>query len=278
MLIHTRIPAMYGLNLLSTPTQDFGKLVALGVVCGFYGMFFAVPLRKFYILRQRLIFPEATAVSIAIRTLHSSPENARPQIICLSVCFAASFVWKFISDYAPGILSQWNFFYWISLFAGPKILAAHNWTFGQTENSAAMLGIGIIVGLNGALSMYGGAILAWGVLGPITVATGLTAGKKAIVEGYWTYTGGNYGTPRYWLLWPGVLMMICASVTEVLMNYKGLWEGIKLGSIDLYNTIRRRPMSAESSLDDPASPSEQVPIWVSRNVVVLTVRRGDLDF
>jgi uncharacterized oligopeptide transporter (OPT) family protein len=268
---------MYGLNLLSTPTQDFGKLVALGVVCGFYGMFFAVPLRKFYILRQRLIFPEATATSIAIRTLHSSPEKARLQIICLSVCFAAGFVWNCAREWAPGIMSQWNFFYWISLFAGPKIIAAHNWNFGTTDNSPAMLGIGIIIGLNGALSLYGGCILAWGVLGPITVATGLTAGTE-IQEGYWNYFQGKYGSPRYWLLWPGVLMMICASVTEVLMNYKGLWEGIKLGSIDLYNTIRRRPMSAESSLDDPASPSEQVPIWVSPNVIVLTVRRGGLDF
>jgi uncharacterized oligopeptide transporter (OPT) family protein len=268
---------MYGLNLLSTPTQDFGKLIALGIVCGFYGMFFAVPLRKFYILRQHLIFPESTVTAIAIRTLHCSPENARPQIICLAVCFAASFVWNFIREFAPGILSQWNFFYWISLFAGPKILSAHNWGFGTTENSAAMFGLGIIVGLNGALSMCAGAILGWGVLGPITVATGLTAGIH--IEGYyWSYFSGKYGMPRYWLLWPGVLMMLCASVTEVLMNYKGLWEGIKLGSVDLYNTIRRRPMSTESSLDDPASPSEQVPIWVSPNVVVLTVRRGDLDF
>jgi uncharacterized oligopeptide transporter (OPT) family protein len=73
---------MYGLNLLSTPTQDFGKLIALGIVCGFYGMFFAVPLRKFYILRQHLIFPESTVTAIAIRTLFSGKCSSTDYLPC----------------------------------------------------------------------------------------------------------------------------------------------------------------------------------------------------
>ena len=250
------------LKLLATPRQDFGKLVALGVVCGFYGMFFAIPLRKFYILRQRLIFPDATAVSIAIRTLHSSATAARRQIQCLAISFLVSFVWAICQEYAPGILQYWSFFYWISLFAGPGILAAHNWGWGRMEASAVMFGTGIIVGLNATLSFYFGCILAWGIIGPITVATGATTGTPGAHAGEVSYFRARKGSPRYWMLWPGVLIMLCASLTEIAVNYKVIGAGIKAGCNDLYNTIRKRPLTTAQVIADPASPADQVPIWV----------------
>lgn len=46
------IPAMYRLNLLShEPTQDVGRLIALTVCVAYYGVFFVIPLRKYYILK-----------------------------------------------------------------------------------------------------------------------------------------------------------------------------------------------------------------------------------
>jgi uncharacterized oligopeptide transporter (OPT) family protein len=266
---------MYALQLLSTPSQDFGKLIGLGVVCGFYGMFFAIPLRKFYILRQRLVFPDATATSVAIRTLHLSKSDVRKPLICLAVSFAASMIWTVASTYAEGILFHWSFFYWISLFAGPAILSAHNWGWGIVETSPCMYGFGLIVGLNGSLSFYLGAILAWGILGPITVATGVTAGKEAGPH-QWSYWAPSYGSPRYWLLWPGVFIMICSSLAEIMVNYKTIWGGIKAGVSDLYNTIRRRPLSGISSDGDPAAPADQVPIWVGPYIHLLTFRLGPL--
>ena len=251
---------MYGLGLLSTPQQDFGKLVGLGVVCGFYGMFFAVPLRKFFILRQRLVFPEAVATSIAIRTLHSSMIVARQQIYCLLASFSAALIWAVVKGYAPGILHQWSFFYWISRFGGSRFLAPHNWGWGIVETNACFFGVGMIVGWNGSLSFYGGGVLAWGLLGPLSVALGWTVGKE-VSPGHWVYFLGKYGSPRYWLLWPGVFIMICASLMELLVQYKVFWVGIKAGVKDILDTIRRRPLTG--STEDPMGPADQVPIWVS---------------
>lgn len=39
-------PAMYQLNLLDTPKTDYWKIVSLTAVSGYFGYFFATPMRK----------------------------------------------------------------------------------------------------------------------------------------------------------------------------------------------------------------------------------------
>ena len=55
------IPAMYQLGLLKTPWEDFPRLLTFTIVSAYYGLLFATPLRKFfliYVARElRLIFP-----------------------------------------------------------------------------------------------------------------------------------------------------------------------------------------------------------------------------
>jgi uncharacterized oligopeptide transporter (OPT) family protein len=56
------LPAMYQLELLSkNPVDDFGRILTMTLVCSMFGLFFAVPLRKFFIINVarelRLIFP-----------------------------------------------------------------------------------------------------------------------------------------------------------------------------------------------------------------------------
>ena len=68
---------MYRLGLLSAlPQQDIGKLIALTVCTAFYGVFFAIPLRKYYIVKQKLTFPTPAATAITIRALHNSRTGA----------------------------------------------------------------------------------------------------------------------------------------------------------------------------------------------------------
>ena len=51
------VPAMYHLGLMTTPKQDIGRLFLLTAIAAFYGLFFAIPLRKYYI-RECCPFPE----------------------------------------------------------------------------------------------------------------------------------------------------------------------------------------------------------------------------
>jgi uncharacterized oligopeptide transporter (OPT) family protein len=58
-----------------------------------------------------------------------------------------------------------------------------NWGWGFLDASPCMFGIGMIVGLNCALNLLLGSVLAWGVVGPITEAVGWTAGKHGKFPG-----------------------------------------------------------------------------------------------
>ena len=59
---------MYSLGLFSErPEQDVGKLIALTAAAAFFGIFFAIPLRKYYIVKQKLTFPTPAATAITIR-------------------------------------------------------------------------------------------------------------------------------------------------------------------------------------------------------------------
>lgn len=71
ILYVSAVPALYRLHLMSQlPQTDFGKLVALMTCSGFFGVFFAIPLRKHFIIHQKLTFPTPTATAFTIRALH----------------------------------------------------------------------------------------------------------------------------------------------------------------------------------------------------------------
>lgn len=75
----------------------------------------------------------------------------------------------------------------------------------------------------------GGAILAWGIIAPAIVKNGLAFGAQPYEEypEIWSYAGlsfsdpdayADHPSPRYWLLWPGVLMMLLYSFADVVFS------------------------------------------------------------
>src|SRR5690554_2358969 len=65
------VPAMYQLKLLSDdPRDDFGRILTITIVCAFFGLFAAVPLRKFFIINVarelNLVFPSRMFLSFTI--------------------------------------------------------------------------------------------------------------------------------------------------------------------------------------------------------------------
>ncbi|CAH0057768.1 unnamed protein product [Clonostachys solani] len=89
------------------------------------------------------------------------------------------------------------------------------------------MGTGMMVGMNTALSIFAGSLFSWGVIGPILTRTGSASGLAIGDDSEkWkplmTFASMNLKdpvgnpSPRYWLLWPGVLLMVAVSVVEVL--------------------------------------------------------------
>ncbi|OZJ02039.1 hypothetical protein BZG36_05084 [Bifiguratus adelaidae] len=282
LLFTSGFPAAYQLGLLSSPKEDFGRLVTFTACCAFYGMFFAIPLRKYYILKLKLVFPSGVAAAYTIRSLHVGKDaeaNARKKTKCLIVAFCVAITWRVVSEYAPGLLWDWHIFWGLYKAGWQGIIEAENWGW-VWEWTPAFIGVGMLMGLNSGVSVFGGSFLAWAIIGPAIVATGKAVGTAVSPEfpGYISYASLvmddpiNAPSPRYWMIWPGTMMLLCGSFAEVGCNYKTVYVAFKSMMEPLARLINK-PMSAiaeEDMIYDPIPKSQQVPQWMWMGGVVLS--------
>jgi uncharacterized oligopeptide transporter (OPT) family protein len=183
-----------------------------------------------------------------------------------------------------------HIFTWFFIWGGYNNAAIHfeNWGW-LIEITPAFIGSGMLIGVNVAWSMMAGSVMAWGIIGPTLVHYGVCIGKRPdpTDEKWGLYTSftslkgigtpGNVPSPRYWLLWPGVMIMVCASMAELFIQYKTIWMGCKTAwaaSVGGINTQMQKrgknvPFLVKHSLQtknedevpDIAGPEEQVPMW-----------------
>ncbi|KAK3070397.1 hypothetical protein LTR53_005664 [Teratosphaeriaceae sp. CCFEE 6253] len=304
------IPALYQLELLSTPDKDFPRLIALTIVGGYFGFLFATPLRKFFIIylarELKLVFPSSSATAMTIRSMHAAATGeaiAKMKMKALGIAFSTSLLLRVVSQYALGILWDWHIFTWFFIWGHHKnqALAVENWGW-LIEWTPAFLGVGILVGLNTAISFFAGSVLAWGIIGPALVHQGIAFGKDILEEGdpgYENWGGlvnffGMSGSaaskstpsPRFWMLWPGVLVMIVVSFTELGLQYRVFYyvgKAIWRASCDGMNTVvhsmgkkspwlESRTAREESHLvEDPASRAEQIKVWMWLPLLIVVI-------
>lgn len=133
-------------------------------------------------------------------------------------------------------------------------------------------------------------MLAWGIIGPALVHNGAAFGVPAGPDGdtrwenYISFASlglasSNKDTPspRFWLLWPGVLMMIAVSFTELAMQWRIIIFAFRAlaraGARATYDVSRKlgkdlpwmeKKSRQEQSdmVEDPAPIEDQVPMWM----------------
>ncbi|KAH6714629.1 OPT oligopeptide transporter protein-domain-containing protein [Leptodontidium sp. MPI-SDFR-AT-0119] len=242
------IPALYQLGLMEgSPQNNYWKLVTFAAVSAYYGLAFSAPMRNFFVKsvarEMNLTFPSATAVALTIRAIHTTAggsDEAKKKVRALCYAFVVALVLRVVSQYANGIIWDWHVFTWIFVWGKyhNAALAAESWGW-FIEWTPAFLGTGMLVGLNVAYSYLLGAVLAWGIIGPALVHQGLAVGLKPFVGTKWAsytiYTSLvskdliNKPSPRYWLLWPGIMIMLCASLAELFVQYRIIGRGFMTG-------------------------------------------------
>ncbi|KAI0382777.1 oligopeptide transporter [Hypomontagnella monticulosa] len=309
------IPAMYRLGAQEgNPKDQFGAIITITLVCSFFGLFFVTPLRKFFVIQVarelKLLFPTATAVALTIRSMHAGAAGAREamsKLKALGLAFTAALVQRVSSYYAIGILYDWHFFTWIHIWSGYTSWAMNIESWGWWfEWTPAFIGSGILIGMNSALSMFGGAVLAWAIIGPTLVHYGECIGKPQVEDDprwadYYSFASlSNLGhetpSPRYWLLWPGVMIMVCTSMAELFVQYKVIgyagqviWQKscasintllVKSGKHSPYFSERaaREVKAAEGIIEDPAPAEEQVKMWMWSTGLVAVIAVGMIIF
>eukprot|EP00964_Phaeocystis_antarctica_P067148 scaffold40637_cov66-Phaeocystis_antarctica.AAC.3 len=231
------IPA---LQLLDPPVRlTVGEQLAWCAALTYFGIFFAVPLRRQTILVEKLPFPSGTATSKLIEMLHSAGgsngggggnggdeggEGRAPRAgelqtrwRTLGASFGLSFGVALLGFFVPP-LANLKVFTWVCL----PTLSAWHWTI---RPSLSYVGQGIIMGPRSALSMLGGALAAWALLGPLAVWNGWVASvpyNDTLPKRAWCATprveaatidsweGGAQG----WTLWVAMGLMLGEAVTS----------------------------------------------------------------
>ncbi|MBD3335020.1 MAG: OPT family oligopeptide transporter [Candidatus Eisenbacteria bacterium] len=169
------------------------------------GVFFAIPLRKQVVVEEKLRFPSGTACAEIMRSLHGKGEEARKHGGVLGCFLLVSALIKWLQEGLPRVISG------MSLQAGQWAGMASQRLLLGIAWDPLLLGAGFLVGPRIGISLLLGAIVAWPVMGPIVVHNGwIPAGLEE----------AGYTDIMAWTMWPGVMLMISAGLTALLMKWK----------------------------------------------------------
>ncbi|NUO52564.1 MAG: OPT/YSL family transporter [Polyangiaceae bacterium] len=241
------VAAIPALTIMTGQVLPWYQLAAWTASVCFVGNVIAIPLRKQMLETDPLPFPIGVATAETLRQIYAKGGEAMARVRTLGVAALVSGGVKVLEGMKlvgpvgfPGALGKYPL---------------KNLTFAF-DPGVLLAGIGGLMGTRAALSVLGGSIFAYGVLGPELLDRGIVqAGPpdkpwfKPLVE---------------WLLWPGVTMMVTASLTTLAFSWKALVRGIRgLASIQ----------ADDGSASSTTPANEQIPrSWLTRSAVLaLTV-------
>ena len=182
-------------TLLTGQQLDSLALMAWVFSVSFLGIWVAWYLRPGLIAGSGLRFPEGMATLATLQQIYSQGAEAGRRLWVLGSAALLAAGTKLID----------TFFWSLPRWAPSAQLERLTFTF---EPSLLLVGFGGIVGLRVGLSLLLGALLAWGLLAPWLLAEGLMRLPAAA-------TGPQFATLIEWLLWPGVSLMVCATLTSL---------------------------------------------------------------
>lgn len=202
-----------------------GNLILWALGSAFFGVVFAVPLRKQVIIREKLKFPSGTATALMIGVLHGKetmqdsnssnettqaytrvadaneeeasqdrPSSWKAKVRLLVISFAASGTYTLATYFFPVLRN-------LPVF-GSVLAESWLWTLNP---SLAYVGQGIIMGPSTTTHMLIGAIFGWAILSPLAKHRGWAPGP---VDDWETGSKG-------WIVWISLAIMLADSVISL---------------------------------------------------------------
>ena len=206
------IPA---LTMLTGKELAYPLLTVWVFVVSFLGIVVAVSLRQQMLLKEKLTFPAGVATAETVREIYARGREALQRVRMLLSFGVLSAGLKVFSDFVLTIPKLALPLTWpaAAKLQAKGISAISSFNLGFAfDPSLLMIGFGAIIGLRAGVSLLLGAVIAWGVLGPWALAQGWA--EPGTATGFW------FGSMVKWLLWPGVTMMVVASLTSFVLSLR----------------------------------------------------------
>ena len=200
-------------TLLTGHTIAMWPLMAWVFSVSFLGIWVAWFLRPSLIAKSELQFPVGMAT---LETMNDIFGHGREAVKRISVLFGTGLFSagvKWIDEFA------WRIPRWTPTDRFEKF------TF-NFDPSLLLIGFGGIIGIRVGLSLFGGALLAWGIIAPWLIQQGYVAVPA---------NAASWFSPLVeWLIWPGVTLMVCCTLTSFIVQVLRVLKGGALsGARDL---------------------------------------------
>ncbi|MGS7254023.1 OPT family oligopeptide transporter [Pseudomonas sp. SK] len=185
-------------TLLTGHQLDPLPMMAWVFSVSFLGIWIAWYLRPTLLADHGLKFPEGMATLETLQQIYQQGHEAMLRIKVL--CSAAML---------SGLVKWIDGFVWaIPRWAPTPVLERLTFTL---DPSLMLVGFGGIIGIRVGLTLLLGAALAWGGLAPWLI-------EHALVVLAPNASGPQFAALVEWLLWPGVSLMVCATLTSLAVR------------------------------------------------------------
>jgi putative OPT family oligopeptide transporter len=184
------IPA---LAMMTGGNLPWPTLAAWVFAVSFLGVWVGWYLRPRMIVQSNLVFPAGMATAETMRDMFSHGREAMKRVGVLMSSLSGAVLFNVVDDFV------WQIPRFAPSLTAKKLTLAF-------DPSLLLLGFGAIIGLRAGLGLLFGALIAWGLIGPELIARGMV--ELAQSDESW------FQPLVSWLLWPGVTMMVTASLTS----------------------------------------------------------------
>ncbi|USN47987.1 MAG: OPT/YSL family transporter [Pseudobdellovibrionaceae bacterium] len=172
------------------------------------GVLVAVGLRHQMLVTENLVFPVGVATAETVRDIHESSGHGRRKLLALFIASILAFSQKLISEFWM-VLPKMPFLPSFNGLLGGLKLSAKKLGL-VLDPSLLMVGFGMIMGFRSGLSMLFGALICWLGIVPMIISKGF---QDFDANGEYIF-----GSVVGWTLWPGVGLMVSASITTFLLS------------------------------------------------------------
>ena len=162
------LPALYILQAKYPDiTVNFMQVFLSSLLGGCLGILFLIPFRKFFVQEKHgeYPFPEATATTQVLVSGEQGGNQAKPLIWAAAV--------GGLYDFVVSTFGVWTDFLSTRMTAWGEAVAMKFKTVLAVNTSAAVLGLGYIIGLKYAAIICCGSFFTWWVVLPLLGATGM---------------------------------------------------------------------------------------------------------
>lgn len=267
------VSAIPAFTILTGEKLSYPVLVLWTAAVSLVGVAVAVGVRRQMIVVDKLPFPSGIATAETLKQMYAHGKEAMARVTLLLTGAGVGAAVKLAAHFAklkplglPGAV-------------GAKAGAASgatSYTFANLglalDPSVLLFGIGGIIGLRAGISVLLGALLSWGILAPIALDAGWAKPGPLQPGAPW------FNTINPWMLWPGVGMMVSASLTSFALGWRSIVKALAskttVGATGAEDVPRKVLLGALIFVLLFASITQvlffDVPVWLSVGSVLFT--------